>query len=127
MTPTQAGALVTPPQTQQHTEYPGAAHQVPFNLDDAPTDIGPVPVYLNDLGAPHDPAAAEAAPPPAPLLAAAVRDRFEDGASSDDVMDDDLSFVKGSATHGDVHEFAYRMLRLIRGGRIHTYIHTFNT
>jgi hypothetical protein len=51
------------------------------------------------------------------VLAAAVRDRFEDSASSDDVMDDDLSFVKGSATHGDVHEFAYRMLRLIRGGR----------
>ena len=51
------------------------------------------------------------------MLAAAVRDRFEDSASSDDVMDDDLSFVKGSATHGDVHEFAYRMLRLIRGGR----------
>ena len=32
-------------------------------------------------------------------------------------MDDDLSFVKGSATHGDVHDFAYKMLRLIRGGR----------
>jgi hypothetical protein len=31
-------------------------------------------------------------------------------------MDDDLSFVKGSATHGDVHDFCYRMLRLIRGG-----------
>jgi hypothetical protein len=117
VTPTQAGALVTPPQTQQHTQHQGAAHQVPFNLDDAPTDIGPVHVYLNDLGGPHDPAAAEAAPPPAPVLAAAVRDRFEDSASSDDVMDDDLSFVKGSATHGDVHEFAYRMLRLIRGGR----------
>ena len=32
-------------------------------------------------------------------------------------MDDDLSFVKGSATHGDVHDFSYRKLRLIRGGR----------
>ena len=32
-------------------------------------------------------------------------------------MDDDISFVKGSATQGDVHDFAYKMLRLIRGGR----------
>jgi hypothetical protein len=32
-------------------------------------------------------------------------------------MDDDLSFVKGSVTHGDVHAFAYKMLHLIRGGR----------
>ena len=49
VTLTQRGALVTPPQTQQHTEHQGAAHQVPFNLDDAPTDIGPVHVYLNDF------------------------------------------------------------------------------
>ena len=60
-------------------------------------------------------------PLPAPLIAAAPHDRFGDSASSDDdpVMDDDLSFVKGSATHvhGDVHKFSYEMLRLIRGGR----------
>ena len=48
-----------------------------------------------------------------------LHDCFGDSASSDDdePMDDDLSFVKGSATHGDVHDFSYRMLRLIRGGR----------
>jgi hypothetical protein len=69
------------------------------------------------LGDPYDPAAAEAAPPPTPLIATAVHDRFEDSPSSDDVMDDDLSFVKGSATHGDVHAFAYEMLHLIHGGR----------
>ena len=40
MTPTQAGTLVTAPQaTQQHTQHQGAVHQVPFNLDDAPTEI----------------------------------------------------------------------------------------
>ena len=66
MTPTQAGALVTPPQgAAPHTGYQGGAHQVPFNLDDAPTDLGPAHVYFNDLGEPYDPAAAEAAPPPA--------------------------------------------------------------
>ena len=37
--------------------------------------------------------------------------------SDDDAMDDTLRFVKGSATHGDVHHFSYEMLRLIRGGR----------
>ena len=37
-------------------------------------------------------------------------------------MDDDLSFVKGSATtHGDVHDFSYKMLKLIRGGRKRAY------
>ena len=83
MTPTQAGDLVTPPQTaQQHTQHQGAAHQVPFNLDDGPTDLGPVHVYYNDLGEPYDPAAAETEPPPAPLIAAAVQDYFEDSASS---------------------------------------------
>ena len=112
---------MTTPQAgpQLPTQHQGAAHQVPFNLDDAPVDLGPVHVYFNDLGDPYDPAAAEAAPPPAPLIAAAVHDCFGDSASSDDdlTMDDDLSFVKGSATHGDVHDFAYKMLRLIRGGR----------
>ena len=112
---------MTTPQAgpQLPTQHQGAAHQVPFNLDDAPIDLGPVHVYFNDLGDPYDPAAAEAAPPPAPLIAAAVHDCFGDSASSDDdlTMDDDLSFVKGSATHGDVHDFAYKMLRLIRGGR----------
>ena len=80
-------------------------------------------VHFNDLGEPYDPAAAEAAPPPAPLIAAAVHDCFGDSASSDDdePMDDDLSFVKGSATHGDVHDFAYKMLSLIRGGRKASY------
>jgi len=96
---------VTPPQTaQQQTQHQGAAHQVPFNLDGAPTDIGPVHVHFNDLGDPYDPAAAEANPPPAspaPQLAAAVHDCFGDSASSssDEAhMDDTLSFVKGSAT-----------------------------
>ena len=123
MTPTQAGDLVTPPQTAQHQ---GAAHQVPFNLDGAPTDLGPIHVHFNDLGEPYA-AAAEANPPPAspaPLLAAAVHDCFGDSASSssDEAhMDDTLSFVKGSATHGDVHKFAYDMLRLIRGGRKASY------
>ena len=119
MTPTQAGDLVTPPQTaQQHTQ-----HQVPFNLDGAPTDLGPIHVHFNDLGEPYDADAAEANPPPAssaPLVAAAVHDCFGDSASSssDEAhMDDTLSFVKGSATHGNVHKFAYDMLRLICGGR----------
>ena len=121
VTPTQAGTLVAALQAaQQHTQHQGAAHQVHFNLDDGPTDLGPVHVYYSDLGEPYDPAAAETEPPPAPLIAAAVHDCFEDSASSSDddaTMDDDLSFVKGSATHGDVHDFSYRMLRLIRGGR----------
>ena len=53
-----------------------------------------------------------------------MHDCFEDSASSspsDATMDDDLSLVKGSATHGDVHEFSYRMLRLIRGGHKASY------
>ena len=86
----------------------------------APQGIGPVHVQYNVLGEPHDPAAAEGqTPPPGPLIAAALHDCFGDSASSsdDEPMDDDLSFVKGSATHGDVHDFSYRMLRLIRGGR----------
>ena len=77
-------------------------------------------IHYNDLGEPYDPAAPELAQPlPAPLIAAALHDCFSGSASSDDdeLMDDDLSFVKGSATHGDVHNFSYRMLRLIRGGR----------
>jgi hypothetical protein len=121
VTPTQAGALVTPPQgAPPHTNHQEGAHQVPFNLDDAPTDLGPAHVYFNDLGDPYDPAAAEAAPPPAqPVDHGSLHDRFGDSASSDDdiAMEDTLSFVKGSATHGDVHKFAYDMLRLIRGGR----------
>ena len=79
----------------------------------------PCGVY-NDLGEPYDPAEPELAHPlPAPLIAAAEHDRFGDSASSSDdaVMDDKLSFVKGSATQGDVHKFAYEMLKLIRGGR----------
>ena len=125
MTPTQAGILVTtPPAAQQHTQHQSAAHQVPFNLDDAPTDLGPVHVYFNDLGDPYDPAAAEAAPPPAqPVDPSSLHDRFGDSASSDDdiAMEDTLSFAKGSATLGDVHKFAYDMLRLIRGGRKASY------
>jgi hypothetical protein len=80
-----------------------------------------VHIHYNDLGEPYDPAAPELAQPlPAPLIAAALHDCFGDSASSSDddrPMDDDLSFVKGSATHGDVHDFSYKMLRLIRGGR----------
>jgi hypothetical protein len=116
--------VTTPQAAQQPTQHQGAAHQVPFNLDDAPTNLGPVHVYYNDLGEPYNPAAAEAEPPPAPLITAAVHDRFEDSASSsgdDATMDDDLSFVKGSAKHGDVHDFAYKMLRLIRGDRKASY------
>ena len=121
MTPTQAGDLVTPPQgAPQPTHHQGGAHQVPFNLDGAPSGLETVHIHFDDLGEPYDPAAPEGqAPPPAPVIAAAVHDCFGDSASSssDEPMDDDLSFVKGSATHGDVHDFAYRMLRLIRGGR----------
>ena len=108
--------MVTPPQgAAPSTHHQGGAHQVPFNLDDAPQNIGPVHIHYNDLGEPYD----LARPLPAPLIAAAEHDRFGDSASSDDdaIMDDDLSFIKGSATHGDVHEFSYKMLRLIRGGR----------
>ena len=119
---------MTPPQgTAPGTNHQEGAHQVPFNLDGAPQDLEAVHIHFNDLGEPYDPAAAEGAPPPAPLaplIAAAVHDCFGDSASSssDDAhMDDDLSFVKGSATHGDVHEFAYEMLRLIRGGRKASY------
>ena len=66
---------------------------------------------------------AAAAPIAAPPVAAAPHDCFGDSASSsdDDAMDDTLRFVKGSATQGDVHEFAYEMLRLIRGGRKASY------
>ena len=57
MTPTQAGDLVTPPQgAPPHTHHQGGAHQVPFNLDDAPQNIGPVHIHYNDLGEPYDPA-----------------------------------------------------------------------
>lgn len=116
---------MTPPQgAAPHTNHQGGAHQVPFNLDDAPTDLGPAHIYFNDLGDPHDPAAAEAAPPPAHTVDhGPPHDRFGDSASSDDdlAMEDTLSFVKGSATHGDVHKFAYDMLRFIRGGRKASY------
>ena len=77
-------------------------------------------IHFNDLGEPYDPAAPEGqTPPPAPLIAAAVHDCFGDSTSDDDdePMDDDLTFVKGCATHGDVHDFACRMLQFIRGGR----------
>ena len=39
-----------------------------------------------------------------------------DSSDGDAAMDDDLSFIKCSATHGDVHEFSYKMPKLIRGG-----------
>ena len=57
MTPTQAGDLVTPPQgAPQHTPHQGSAHQVLFNLDEAPQNIGPGHTHYNDLGEPCDPA-----------------------------------------------------------------------
>ena len=76
MTPTQAGDLVTPPQgAAPGTNHQGRAHQVPFNLDEAPPNIGPVHIHYNDLGEPYDPAAPELAQPlPAPLIAAALHD-----------------------------------------------------
>ena len=118
VTPTQAGDLVTPPQTaQQHTQHQGTAHQVPFNLDGAPTDLGPIHVRSNDLGEPYDAAAAEVNPSPAPLLAAAVHDCFGDSASSSS----DEAHMDDTLSHGDVHKFAYDMLRLIRGGRKASY------
>ena len=89
---------MTPPQgAAPSTLHERGAHQVPFNLDGVPQDIGPVHDHYNDLGEPHDPAAPEGQ---APLIAAALYDCFGDSASSDDdePMDDDLSFVKGSAT-----------------------------
>ena len=116
---------MTPPQgAAPHTHHQGGAHQVPFNLDDAPQGLEAVHIHFNDLGEPYDPAAPELAHPlPAPLIAAAIHDCFGDSASSDDdaAMDDDLSFIKGSATHGDVHDFSYKMLKLIRGGRKASY------
>ena len=48
--------------------HQGAAHQVLFNLDDAPIDIGPVHVYFNDLGDPYDPAASGQRRRPHPCL-----------------------------------------------------------
>ena len=111
---------MTPPQVAApDTIHQGGAHQVPFNLDGAPQDLEAVHIHFNDLGEPYD-----HAPPPAPLIAVAAHDCFGDSASSSDddgPMDDDLSFVKGSATHGDVHDFAYKMLKLIRGGRKASY------
>ena len=74
MTPTQAGDLVTPPQgAAPHTHHQGGAHQVPFNLDDAPHGLEAVHIHFNDLGEPYDPA-----PPPAPLIAVAAHDCFGD-------------------------------------------------
>jgi hypothetical protein len=119
VTLTQAGDLVTPPQgAAPGTIHQGGAHQVPFNLDEPPEDIGPVHVQYNVIGGPHDPAAAEGQTPQ-PVDPSSLHDCFGDSASSsgDEPMDDNLSFVNGSATHGDVHDFCYRMLRLIRGGR----------
>ena len=99
---------MTPPQgTAPGTNHQGGAHQVPFNLDGAPQDLEAVHIHFNDLGEPWS-----TAPPPAPLIAVAAHDCFGDSASSSDddgPMDDDLSFVKGSATHGDVHDFAYNL------------------
>ena len=116
VTPTQAGDLTTPPQgAAPSTLHQWGAHQVPFNLGEVPQGIGPVHVHYNDLGEPHDPTAPEGqAQPPASLISAALHDCFGNSASDDDdePMDDDLSFVKG-----DVHDFSYRMLKLIRGGR----------
>ena len=58
-----------------------------------------------------------------PVGPSSLHDRFGDSAPSgeDSAMGEDLSFVKGSATHGDVHKFAYDMLRLIRGRRKASY------
>ena len=73
VTPTQAGDLVTPPQARSAEHAPpGGAHQVPFNLDEAPHGLEAVHVHFNDLGEPYDPAAPKSAPLPAPLIAAAA-------------------------------------------------------
>ena len=113
--------MTTPQAAQLHTHHQGGAHQVPFNLDDAPQNLGPVHIRYNDLGEPYDPAEEVGIPVPTlqPVDLSSLHDRFGDSASSSDdaPMDDDLSFVKGSATHGDVHDFCYKMLRLIRGGQ----------
>ena len=120
MTPT-ADNQVTPAHpctpAQGHQEH---AHQVPFNLDDAPELQGPVHTYFNELGAPYDPAAPEDIEPPA---ARPLHDRWGDCASSSDcdMETDSLQFIRGSATHGDVHDFSYAMTRLIRGGRKASY------
>jgi hypothetical protein len=81
-----------------------------------------VHIHFNDLGDPYDPATEVGTPLPTllPVDPGSLHDCFGDSASSDDEpMDElnDLSFVKGSATHGDVHDFCYKMLKLIRGGR----------
>ena len=116
VTPTQAGDLVTPPQdAPQPTHHQGGAHQVPFSLDDAPSGLEAVHIHFNDLGEPYDPAAEVGIPVPTlqPVDPSSLHDRFGDSASSDDdaAMDNDLSFIKGSATHGDVHEFSYHGTR----------------
>ena len=118
MTPTAAGLAI--PVTAEAAAYQhGAANQVPFSLDDAPPNTGPVHIHFNELGDPIEHVTPIAAPTAALPVGAAPHDRFGDSASSsDDVpMEDTLQFVKGSATQGDVHVFAYEMLRLIRGGR----------
>ena len=119
MTPT-ADNQVTPAHpctpAQGHQEH---ANQVPFNLDDAPELQGPVHIHFNELGEPYDPAAPEDIEPPA----ARPHDRWGDCASSSDcdMETDSLQFVRGSAIHGDVHDFSYAMTRLIRGGRKASY------
>ena len=55
MTPTAAGLAI--PVTAEAAAYQhGAANQVPFSLDNAPPDIGPVHIHFNELGDPIDPA-----------------------------------------------------------------------
>ena len=121
VTPTQAGDLVTPPQdAPQPTHHQGGAHQVPFSLDDAPSGLEAVHIHFNDLGEPYDPAAEVGIPVPTlqPVDPSSLHNRFGDSASSDGdaTMDEDLSFVKGSATHGDVHNF----VSFVAAARQHT-------
>ena len=122
MTPTAAG-LAIPVIAQPATCHHGAANQVPFSLDNAPPDLGPVHIHFNELGEPIEHATPIAAPIAALPVAAVSHDCFDDRAPSSDgePMGDDIQFVKGSATHGDVHDFCYRMLRMIRGGRNASY------
>ena len=81
MTPTQADDLVTPTHPcSPPTQHQEQAHQVPFNLGDAPDGLGPIHIHFK-LGEPYDPNAPDIEPPAAQPPA---HDCWGDSASSSD-------------------------------------------